>query len=102
MRIHFFATAMLAGLLASEIATAKDHKQKQLPPGLEKKAQSGQALPPGWQKKLAVGSILDRRVYENSQVILRDDKGIVTIRAEGKLIRLLENTYEIVEILDSM
>lgn len=102
MRIHFFATALIAALLASEIASAKDNKQKQLPPGLEKKAQNGQSLPPGWQKKLAVGSVLDRRVYDNSQVVLRDDRGIVTIRAEGKLIRLLENTYEIVEILDSM
>ena len=79
MRIHFFATALLAGLLANELAEAKDNKQKQLPPGLEKKVERGGELPPGWQKKITVGSILDRRVYDNSDVILRDNRGMVSI-----------------------
>lgn len=83
-------------------AQAKNDKQKELPPGLEKKVQSGKSLPPGWQKKLMKGDVLDRRVYEYGRVVNRDpEHGTISIAAENKVIRVIENTREIVEIIES-
>lgn len=61
MRIHFFATALLAGMLANELATAKEHHtksliQNHLHPGFEKQEQHDQATLE-WQKELATGLI---------------------------------------------
>ena len=86
--------------LASTNVQAKPDKSKKLPPGLQKKVASGQALPPGWQKKLAVGQRMDKAVYDHGQVVVPlDKKGILTMRVEGKLVRLVNATREIVEIL---
>ncbi len=86
----------------SGLSYSKDHKEKGLPPGLQKKSERGQSLPPGWQKKLAVGNVLEDDIYEHGRVIASDRRGFVTISIEGKLIRLIEDTREIVEILDGM
>ena len=86
--------------LVSVNVHARPDKSKGLPPGLQKKAARGQALPPGWQKKLAVGHRMDRAVYDHGQIVVPvDKKGILTLRVEGKLVRLLSATHEIVEIL---
>ncbi|WP_207063574.1 hypothetical protein [Motiliproteus sp. SC1-56] len=95
------ALAVVLALALSSTAMAKDAHEKRLPPGLQKKEQRGQALPPGWQKKLSRGDVLDEDIYRESTVI-KDDKGLVTIRVEGKLIKVIENTREIVEILDTL
>lgn len=96
-------TVLIVVFSFSGLAHAKKDKQKKLPPGLQKKAAQGKALPPGWQKKVTVGETLDRDVYKEGNVVASDkDKGLVTIRVEGKLIRVIENTREIVEILDSL
>lgn len=71
-----------------------------LPPGLQKKAERGQPLPPGWQKKLQVGAILDDDIYHYGVVIRpRDRDGYITIRVDNEIIRLVDATREIVEIL---
>ena len=57
-----------------------------LPPGLQKKVEEGKPLPPGWERKLEIGGYLDR----------------VTVRIEGKVIRLIENSLEIVDILNDL
>ena len=81
-------------------AYAKNDKEKGLPPGLQKKAAKGKPLPPGWQKKLSVGQTIDRTIYEHRRVVVPVDKhGIVTVNIDGELIRLVEATREIVEIL---
>ena len=86
--------------LASVNAQARPDKAKGLPPGLQKKVDRGQALPPGWQKKLAVGRVMDKAVYDYGQVVVPVDKnGLLTLRVEGKLVRLMSATREIVEIL---
>ena len=70
---------------------------------LEKKLKQGKPLPPGWQKKLQVGERLDPDIYDHGKVIYRDrDRDLVTISVEGRVIRVLENTLEIVEILKGM
>lgn len=79
---------------------AKQDKEKGLPPGLQKKVAKGKALPPGWQKKLVKGEKLDTRVYEQSKVVVPVDKsGMIVIEVDGKLIRLLKATHEIIDIL---
>lgn len=71
-----------------------------LPPGLQKKAERGKPLPPGWQKKLQVGAILDDDIYHHGVVIRpRDRDGYITIRVDNEIIRLVDATREIVEIL---
>lgn len=72
-----------------------------LPYGLQKKQQRGQSLPPGWQKKLYVGSVLDPRIYNHGDIVVPLDKhGLLTIRVEGKLIRLYQASREITEIMN--
>ncbi len=94
------ALATIFGLNA--VSYAKDDKARSLPPGLQKKAERGQSLPPGWQKKLIVGDILDSDIYRHGKIVTTDDNGLVTISVEGRLIKLVQNTREIVEILDEM
>lgn len=81
-------------------AEAKSDHEKSLPPGLQKKVAHGDSLPPGWQKKLAVGEHLDHQVYESADVVFPiDDQGIITVEVEGKVIRLIKESLDIVEIL---
>ena len=100
MRIRSLITmAIMAGLITSP-AYAKKDKSKHLPPGLQKKVDQGKPLPPGWQKKLARGSHLDKTVYEQGHVVVPvDSRGLITIRIEGKLLRLHKATREIIDIL---
>lgn len=89
--------------LGSTAAIAKHEKNgsKQLPQGLQKKLERGGSLPPGWQHKLVRGEILAEPVYSHSRVVIPvDDEGLLTVRVEGKLIKLIEATREIVEIVD--
>ncbi|MET0053063.1 MAG: hypothetical protein ABW095_18550 [Candidatus Thiodiazotropha sp.] len=60
------------------------------------------ACRPDGKKKLVVGDVLEEDIYEHGKIITTDGKGLVTISIEGKLIRLIENTREIVEILGGM
>ena len=73
---------------------------KSLPPGLQKKAAQGKPLPPGWQKKLAKGDILSRDIFSRGEIISpRDREGRVSVNVDGTVIRVMENTREIIDIL---
>lgn len=106
MKSKLITAALIAAMGVSATALAKNDnsdKHKPLPPGLQKKAERGQELPPGWQHKLGRGDTLDRQVYRDSQVVARDrHDGTLTIRVEGKLIKVIEKSHEIVDILDSL
>ncbi|GAA4651368.1 hypothetical protein GCM10023116_36520 [Kistimonas scapharcae] len=96
-------TALVLSLSVGGLAHAKNDKEKDkgLPPGLQKKVESGKSLPPGWEKKLEVGGKLDKDLYKQGKVVLTNpDKGTVTLELDGKLVRVLKNTREIVDILD--
>ena len=96
--IVLISTALL---LSPLYAQAADKKAKPLPPGIQKKLEKGQSLPPGWQKKLIVGERLDRSIYQQGDIVVPlDSKGLVTLRLEGKLVRLVAATREIVKILE--
>ena len=94
--------ALLAvGLLGAAPLQAKNDKQDDLPPGLLKKAQKGKPLPPGWQKKIEVGERIDPQVFKREAVVVvpEDGAGLLTVRIDGKLVRVAEKTLEIVDIL---
>lgn len=94
------ALLIIMGMIVAP-AYAKKDKQKQLPPGLQKKVASGKSLPPGWQKKLVRGEVIDQDIYGRGTIIAPPGpRGIVTIRIEDKFFRVMEKTREIVEILD--
>lgn len=89
--------------LSSTPALAKKEKDKDkpLPQGLQMKLDRGGSLPPGWQKKLVKGEVLEEPVYNHSEVVIPiDSRGMITVRIEGKLIKIIEATREIVEIVD--
>lgn len=100
MKTEIVKVLVLASAISCTVSEAKPNKDKSLPPGLEKKVKRTGQLPPGWQKKLAVGERLDRQVYSSASVMVpvRND-GIVTVEVDGRVIRLIEATREIVEIL---
>ncbi|MDP2715929.1 hypothetical protein [Rheinheimera sp.] len=88
-------------LIFSQLALAKNDKDKPLPPGLAKKLENGQPLPPGWQKKLSPGHFLADDYYRRGTVLRKaDTDGIVTIQIEGTVIELFEHSREIVRILE--
>ncbi|MFZ5722044.1 MAG: hypothetical protein ACOY33_00130 [Pseudomonadota bacterium] len=95
-------------LYAQQRAAAVSHgKQKPLPPGLQKKAARGGELPPGWKKKLAAGNVLSPEVYQAGQPLPKDVKkklppdpdGTITLDIDGEVVRVVQKTREIVDIL---
>ncbi|MFY8275183.1 hypothetical protein AAEU32_13740 [Pseudoalteromonas sp. SSDWG2] len=99
---RYIPLTILALSLVSGLAQAKDHKEKHksLPPGLQKKVANGGELPPGWQKKLRRGDILSRDIYDRGRIIQPiSDDGIIGIQVDDTIIRVINNTREIVDIL---
>ncbi|WGL15857.1 hypothetical protein PVT68_13890 [Microbulbifer bruguierae] len=85
---------------AAGTALAKPDKQGELPPGLQKKVERGGELPPGWKKKLVRGHVLEDTIYRHAVIVKPVDRhGLVTVRIEGELVRLIHATHEIVDIL---
>ena len=94
-------TTVLAANSLPACANPSPHKDKSLPPGIEKKYERTGELPPGWEKKLAVGNRLDRDIYNHARIIVPlGEDGLVTVHIENKVVRLIQATREIVEILD--
>ncbi len=68
----------------------------------------GKGLPPGWQKKVTIGQIMPPEVWEVACPLPKDlviklppaPAGTITVAVEGKVVRLLEKTKEILDILD--
>ncbi|QCZ93002.1 hypothetical protein [Salinimonas iocasae] len=64
------------------------------------KTRSEKALPDGWRNELSKGEVLDYDVYKKGKVVYRDpSKGTVALRLENKVVRLVESTREIVDVL---
>jgi hypothetical protein len=87
-------------------ALGKGKKKKHLPPGLKKKEARGKELPPGWQKKIARGQVLDRELRPHCRDLPRDlyrelpppPKGTRLYQLEDRIIRVVEATFEIVDV----
>ncbi len=103
MKIKNIVTLLiLTGLIAGPVY-AKNDKVKQLPQGLEKKLVRGKPLPPGWQKKLIKGYVMQEDIYRHGKIVIPiDSNGLLTVRIEGKLVRLYGATREIVDIMDTL
>ncbi len=80
---------------------------KTLPPGLRKKVARGKELPPGWQKKIRRGEVLDYDIYQGSSPIdftkhpkiFPGDPTTEVIRIHNKILRIMNDTREVVDIL---
>ncbi len=80
---------------------------KPLPPGLRKKIERGGELPPGWKKKLAVGEVLEPELDAQAKSIPEEilkrlpesEAGTEILRVGDEIIRVIENSREIVDIL---
>jgi hypothetical protein len=75
--------------------------RKQLPPGLAKKNK----LPPGWQKKLAPGQrvpddVWERRVPLPREIKLPDEKGVIRVRIDDRIVKVAERTREVIDVLN--
>lgn len=80
---------------------ATNEKKKNLPPGLEKKVESGIPLPPGWQKKIVRGEVLDISVYRHGTILVPvDSKGEEIIMIQNRILRILKDSRKIIEILN--
>ena len=96
---RFIVAVSIVSVAAAAPVLADQGAGEGLPPGLEKKVDRGGQLPPGWRKKVNVGEPLRRDIYD-AGVVIADDEGLLTVRVEGKLIRLIKATREVIEILD--
>ena len=94
-------TLLVVLSICSGTALAKHEKDKSLPQGLQMKLDRGGSLPPGWERKLARGQTLEEHIYRQSEIVIPVDReGLLTVRIEGKLIRLVEATREIIDIVE--
>jgi hypothetical protein len=81
---------------------------KGLPKGLAKKAERGETLPPGWQKKCVRGQTMPMEVFKYCQPLPHEvivklpppPPGTVIVTLEGKAVRLVQATLEILDVFD--
>ena len=83
-------------------------KHKSLPKGLQKKVARGGQLPPGWQKKVERGEVLDSDLYAASSDLprgildqLEDIEGTSVRQVEDRVVRILDSTGVILDVLNS-
>jgi hypothetical protein len=80
---------------------ANPDARKQLPPGLAKKNK----LPPGWQKKLEPGQrvpddVWARRVALPREIKLPEEKGVIRVRIDDRVVKVAERTREVLDVLN--
>ncbi len=83
-------------------------RARPLPPGLARKAARGGKLPPGWEKKCVRGETMPVAVYEQSRPLPTElvvklpppPELTLTVAVDGKIVRLLKATHEIVDVFD--
>ena len=86
----------------------KGWKRGELPPGLAKKAGHEHELPPGWREKFKKGQVLPIEVYQKchslpNELVVQLPKapvGTVTVAIDGRVLRLLHVTHEILDVFE--
>ncbi len=81
---------------------------KPLNKGMQKRLERGKALPPGWQKKIARGEPVPDDIWRYHEplpgsVIRRlppQPQGVVTVRIDNKILRVIEATHVILDVFD--
>jgi hypothetical protein len=95
-------------IIRTYVKTEKAKNGKSLPPGLQKKLARGGQLPPGGQKKVVVGEILPVEVLTVASPLPRElvvklpplPVGTITVAVEGKIVRLMEKTRQILDVFE--
>ncbi len=87
-----------APLFISVAVSANNIQEEGLPLSEQEEVNVVKPLPLDWQKKVVVGQVLDVNVYNNATVILKDN-GVETLSVDGQILRVLQNTHEVLEIL---
>ncbi|MGH7353532.1 MAG: hypothetical protein ACRELS_03025 [Candidatus Rokuibacteriota bacterium] len=106
--LKFTITTQEQAVLKQHYVSERPAKQKELPPGLQKKVARGGTLPPGWQKKVARGEVMTDDIHRHSvplpkEVLIRlppPPQGTILVKVEGKIVRLLEATKTIIDVFD--
>jgi hypothetical protein len=81
---------------------------KGLPPGLAKKVERGHDLPPGWQRKCVPGQVMPAEIYQRCEPLPQEvvvklpapPPGTIIVTLEGKAVRLMQATLEILDVFD--
>ena len=84
------------------------NRDKGLPKGIAKKVERGDSLPPGWQKKCVRGQIMPTEVFKHCEPLPHDvvvklppaPVGTVIVTLEGKAVRLMQATLEILDVFE--
>ena len=80
----------------------KNEKQKEIPPGLQKKLEKGERLPAGWEKKLAKGQVADEQMLREGRVLntnlYPNIRNTEIYQVENRIFRIAQNTKMILEI----
>ncbi len=87
---------------------AHGRKVKSLPPGLARKPVRQNQLPSGWESDCVRGETLPKPIIERFWPLPKDlaiklpptPKGTVTITLEGKIVRLWEETRQVVDVFE--
>ena len=80
----------------------KSEKQKNTPPGLQKKVDNGGTLPPGWQKKIEKGEVVNSTILSNGRIVTSKYpkiKNTEVYEVENRVFRIYKDTKEILDIL---
>ena len=80
----------------------KYEKQKDIPPGLQKKVNNGGTLPPGWQKKIEKGEVVNSTILSNGRIVTSKYpriKNTEVYEVENRVFRIYKDTKEILDIL---
>lgn len=88
-------------------ALAAEPARGGLPPGLQRRLDRGGSLPPGWQRKMEPGSTMHSEQLRYTRRVNKDllgelppqPEGSVLIEAEEQVVRVLEATGEILDVL---
>ncbi len=91
-----------------KLKAGEGKKGRGLPPGLAKKVARGGKLPPGWEGKLVVGQMLPVEIFQQCQPLPRElsvrlpvpPVGTVTVAIQGRVVRLIEATREILDVFE--
>ncbi len=84
------------------IKKIKSEKQKDIPPGLQKKVDNGGTLPPGWQKKIEKGEVVNSTILSNGRIVTSKYpkiKNTEVYEVENRVFRIYKDTKEILDIL---
>ncbi len=104
--MKYFLAFLLVLAMAFPAFAKNENKQKNLPPGLQKKYERTGELPPGWQKKLVKGEVLDIDLYKSAKPYtikpghypMEPKAGTSILRIEDRVIRIMNDTRVILDV----